>query len=116
MTTDNKRDPANVPQEVKLYMFRKLFGDKEKSDGHAAIVGLDQANHLAGDHPASGAGNRDRNGVDAGLLEAVKLAYRKHHLEDTAIGWDELSEALQDALCEAMGDAEFQAWLKEVKP
>jgi hypothetical protein len=28
------------------------------------------------------------------LLDAVKLAYRKHHLNDDSIGWDELSEML----------------------
>lgn len=50
------------------------------------------------------------------LLEATKLAYRKHHLGDDKIGWDELSEALLDALCEAMGDKAFQAWIEQVKP
>ena len=48
------------------------------------------------------------------LLEAVKLAYRKHHLEDDSVGWDELTSALCDALCEAMGDAAFQAWQKTI--
>lgn len=50
------------------------------------------------------------------LLEAAKLAYRKHHLGDDKVGWSELSEALLDALCEAMGDEAFQAWVDEVKP
>lgn len=47
------------------------------------------------------------------LLNAVKMAYRKHHLGDTEIGWDELSDMLLDALCELMGDEEFNRWLKE---
>lgn len=51
---------------------------------------------------------------DSPLLAAVKLAYRKHHLGDDSIGWDELSEALLNALCNSMGDEGFQAWLKEV--
>ena len=45
------------------------------------------------------------------LLDAVKLAYRKHHLNDDSIGWDELSECLLDALCNEMGDDGFQQWL-----
>lgn len=48
------------------------------------------------------------------LLEAAKLAYRKHHLGDDSIGWDELSEALQNALCEAMGDRAFVAWTNDI--
>ena len=45
------------------------------------------------------------------LLDAVKLAYRKHHLGDESIGWDELSECLLDALCNEMGDDGYQEWL-----
>jgi len=45
------------------------------------------------------------------LLSACKLAYRKHHLGDDSIGWDELSDALCNALCNEMGDTEFQKWL-----
>ncbi|QOX81046.1 hypothetical protein FY034_18900 (plasmid) [Trichlorobacter lovleyi] len=47
-----------------------------------------------------------------GLLEAVKLAYRKHHLDDDMVGWSELSDKLCNALCNAMGDAGFQIWLE----
>jgi len=46
------------------------------------------------------------------LLEAVKLAYRKHHLDDPSIGWDELSEKLLDALCNAMGADGYLEWVK----
>ena len=45
------------------------------------------------------------------LLEAAKLAYRKHHLGDESIGWDQLSDVLQTTLAEVMGDRPFQAWL-----
>jgi len=48
------------------------------------------------------------------LLHAVKMAYRKHHLSDPSIGWDELSDILLHALCEAMGDEGYDKWLKEV--
>lgn len=43
------------------------------------------------------------------LLYAVQAAYRKHHLGDESIGWDELSNILLDAPCNEMGDREFQS-------
>ena len=45
------------------------------------------------------------------LLEACKLAYRKHKLEDDSVGWNELESVLFDALCEEMGDDGFYNWL-----
>ena len=50
------------------------------------------------------------------LLEAVQLAYRFHHMGDEDVGSTDLSNALCDALCEAMGDDGFQAWSKEASP
>lgn len=44
------------------------------------------------------------------LLEVVKLAYRKHHADDYAIGWDELSDKLGDVLSNAMGVESFVKW------
>ena len=49
------------------------------------------------------------------LLYAVKMAYRKHLLNDESIGWGELSDVLQVALCNAMGDDEFIIWIESVK-
>ena len=49
-------------------------------------------------------------------IEALKLAYRKHHLGDESIGWDELSECLLDALCNELGDDGYQEWLASNKP
>lgn len=46
------------------------------------------------------------------LLKAVKMAYRKHHLDDDSIGWTELSDILLIALLNAMGNEEFQRWLE----
>jgi hypothetical protein len=43
---------------------------------------------------------------------ALRMAYRKHHLGDESIGWNELSDALKNVLCEFMGDREFQRWTK----
>jgi len=48
------------------------------------------------------------------LLDAVKMAYRKHHLDDPSVGWDELSDVLMIALCNEMGDKGFQSWLNQV--
>lgn len=48
------------------------------------------------------------------LLDAVKMAYRKHHLDDPSVGWDELSDVLMVALCNEMGDKGFQNWLHQV--
>ena len=45
------------------------------------------------------------------LLSACKMAYRKHHLNDDSIGWDELSSCLLDALCNTMGDKGYQEWV-----
>jgi hypothetical protein len=50
------------------------------------------------------------------LLGAVKYAYRKHHLGDQNIGWDELSDILQQALCETMTDKGYQEWVEKNKP
>ena len=49
------------------------------------------------------------------LLEATKAAYRKHHLNDDSIGWQELDEILFYALTETMGDGEFVRWLSELE-
>jgi hypothetical protein len=49
------------------------------------------------------------------LVEAVKFAYRKHHLEDENIGWDELSDKLADALSNAMGPRGFADWLDALR-
>ena len=48
------------------------------------------------------------------LLEAVKMAYRKHHLGDPDIGWDELGEKLGDTLSNAMGVEGFVKWQEKV--
>lgn len=45
------------------------------------------------------------------MLEALKLAYRKHCLGDDSIGWEELEKTLQNTLCNIMGDEEFINWL-----
>lgn len=49
------------------------------------------------------------------LAEAVKLAYRKHHMGDEDVGWNELSDRLRDALCNSMGDVGYQRWVAELE-
>lgn len=49
------------------------------------------------------------------LLDACKLAYRKHVLNDDSIGWDELGNCLLDAICNEIGDDGYQQWLQSVK-
>jgi hypothetical protein len=48
-------------------------------------------------------------------IKAVQMAYRKHHLGEEDIGWDELSTVLHNALCEAMGDEGYQRWMEFLK-
>lgn len=50
------------------------------------------------------------------MLDVLKLAYRKHHLEDDSIGWEELSDKLSDALSNAMGPTGFVEWMQELLP
>jgi len=52
--------------------------------------------------------------VEAQLLDAAQMAYRKHHLDDDSIGWDELSEILLSAICDAMTDKGYQDWMKSL--
>lgn len=49
------------------------------------------------------------------LLTACQMAYLKHHLNDTSVGWDELGDCLLDALCNEMGDDGFCEWLAAKK-
>ena len=49
------------------------------------------------------------------LLYAVKMAYRKHCLDDDSIGWSELSDILKEALCNEMTDERFFYWLEDYK-
>lgn len=48
------------------------------------------------------------------MLEALQMAYRKHHMGDPSIGWEELSDKLLNTLCEVMGDEAFVAWSNEI--
>lgn len=52
---------------------------------------------------------------EAQMLEALKLAYRKHCLDDPEVGSEELGNALLDAICEAIGDEGYQAWVETLK-
>lgn len=49
------------------------------------------------------------------LLDAVKLAYRKHVMNDDSIGWDELGYCLLDAICNEIGDDGYQKWISRIR-
>lgn len=49
------------------------------------------------------------------MLKALQMAYQKHHIGLVEIGWDQLSDTLHDALCEAMGDAGYQEWIRSMR-
>lgn len=46
---------------------------------------------------------------------ALMLAYAKHNLGSDEIGWNELGHTLLDALCEAVGDENYQNWVQRLK-
>jgi hypothetical protein len=49
------------------------------------------------------------------LLDAAQWAYRKHHLNDDTMGWDELGNLLCNVLCDVMGDDGFVNWKEAIK-
>ena len=49
------------------------------------------------------------------MMKVLKMAYRKHVLEDDSIGWNELSDALGSVLAIKMGDDKFVKWVDEVE-
>lgn len=114
MTQYFKRDPAGVPQEITNRIAKRILENMEQTSGHATSWNLSQLGVDSGGDPAVGGGDSSRkisilNAPE--LLEAVKLAYRKHHLDDPDIGWDELSDKLGDALNNAMGADGYLAWM-----
>lgn len=52
------------------------------------------------------AGRNDR------LLHAVLCAYAKHHLDNEDIGWRQLGDILMSAICNEIGDDNFQCWIE----
>ncbi len=49
------------------------------------------------------------------LLEAVQMAYQKHHMGDDKIGWSELSTKLQNVLANIMGHKDYQIWIHKMR-
>ena len=49
------------------------------------------------------------------LLDACKMAYRKHHLNDESIGREELGIHLLNTICDVIGDDEYAKWLEMMK-
>jgi hypothetical protein len=48
-------------------------------------------------------------------VDAIKLAYRKHHLGDESVGWEELSDFLHNTMCNILGDEEYNEWVEETR-
>ena len=48
-------------------------------------------------------------------LKMMKLFYRKHHIGDESVGWEELGDMLCNTLCNILGDDGFQKWLQSLK-
>jgi hypothetical protein len=46
------------------------------------------------------------------MLEALKLAYRKHSCGEESLGWTEVTDVILNAICEAIGDEGYQAWVE----
>jgi len=49
------------------------------------------------------------------MLDTIKMAYRKHHLDDPSIGWEELSDNMQNTMCEIMGDSSFCEFIEQYR-
>lgn len=47
-------------------------------------------------------------------LEALKVMYRKHVLNDESLGWDEVGDMMCNCLCNTMTDRGYQDWLESV--
>ena len=47
------------------------------------------------------------------LLEVVKKTYRKHVLDDSEVGWNELGEDLRMVLCNVMGHEDFNKFVDQ---
>jgi len=43
-------------------------------------------------------------------LDALQAAYRKHHYGDDTVGWDELGNKLNNAVCTLMGEEGAYSW------
>jgi len=54
--------------------------------------------------------HKKSNDSDSQILTAIKLAYRKHALDDPSIAWGELQDALWDVICNEMGDDAAVDW------
>ena len=55
-----------------------------------------------------------KGGIALDAVDILKMAYKKHVLNDESIGWDELGENLADAICNIIGADGFTEWLKSI--
>ncbi|MEQ8511533.1 MAG: hypothetical protein RLN67_13835 [Algiphilus sp.] len=77
-----------------------------------SAIALDRASATGPENPRRAVpdAGQARNETDQhSLLGACIAAYRKHHMGDDSIGWDELSQRLGDALHNALGSEDAVA-------
>jgi len=93
--------------------FQKLKAENEELKKHIEFIETDNAVYAA---KVDGSWPNEQivklKAENEELIKAVKMAYRKHHLSDMSLGWEELSDALCDALCNVLGDDGFQKWVE----
>lgn len=47
-------------------------------------------------------------------IKALQKIYRKQHLGDDSLGWAETDDICFNALCDLMGDKEYNKWVHKV--
>jgi hypothetical protein len=48
-------------------------------------------------------------------VEALKIAYRKHFLDDATLNWDDVRWAIYNALITEIGEKNFEEWRETLK-
>lgn len=105
---------------------RVKLSDAKQSIGDAFNAAVTLAHSLSHDEVANVVDTRERVFAFLEQVEAdatkfsraervLRMAYRKHHLGDESIGWDELSDEIETVLCEIMSDEKFQSWAEDPK-
>lgn len=105
LTKENKRLQSQNPCKDCLYL-----GMKKEIDALKAELKQQLNEGIEITHDLSVKNDLLKEQI-ATLTAACQLAYRKHHLDDQTIGWDELSEELLNTLCNVMGDEGFLKWV-----
>src|SRR5690349_17700059 len=106
--SDGKALPHSFDGRFWATEFCRLYAQSDATDvefmhtwfANAIMAGFDEAKRQV-------APLHDR------MVSALRMAYLKHHLDDTSIGWHKLDDLLHTLICQVMGDQEFQKWFAE---